>query len=111
MAPTICGNSVIIFIACYVAISFFIVFAHYKFWMFPITKSEAINDYFIKRYLYKIEELSENILSTYPGDAPPVITKFSEFRQNYKNWIRAEVGITAFLLFLILVFLLFEILK
>lgn len=93
----------------YSLISVLLVLAHYFFWMFPITRSQATSAYFIRSYQCKIEELVEFSVSSNISETRPKITSFSHFPSNYKSWIIAEVGITGFLLFVIFLFGFFQI--
>jgi hypothetical protein len=90
----------------YVIVSSLIISSHYLFWMFPIARSEEINDFFIRKYSFKIEELSGSTIQPDPGDIP-IIKKFGDFGERSKHWIKIEVGITASLLIIIFVFGLF----
>ncbi len=92
----------------YWVLSFLITMAHYYLWLFPITRSQIVSDYFIRSYLCKIEELAEYTISSNTSTSKPVIKSFFNLPRNYKGWILAEAGITLLLLFIIFLFGFFE---
>ena len=107
--PKCTNEQALLFGIVYFLISVLLVLAHYFFWMFPITRSQASSAFFIRSYQCKIEELVEFRISSIIADTRPIITSFSHFPTNYKRWIIAEVGITGFLLFVIFLFGCFQV--
>jgi len=105
------GTDAIIFSVVYWLISIFIILAHYHFWLFPITRSQAVSDYFVKNYLCKIEELAELTISSNSASSRPVIKTFCDFAPNYRGWILKEAAITLFLLSIIFLFGFFEVIQ
>lgn len=93
---TICQYSIGYFFLSGLVLTF-----HYNLWLFPIVRSQVVSDYFIKSYLCEIERLAEYSISTNTSKSKPDIKCFCDFPQKYRNWIRAEAGITVLLLGLI----------
>ena len=102
-----CGKEKYIVIG-YPILSVLIIVAHYRFWLFPITRSQAVSNFFIKSYLCEIEKLVEFKISSNTDKRD--IKKFKDLKENYKKWIILELGITVFLLLLIYIFCLLQIL-
>jgi hypothetical protein len=97
------------FVWLYPLLSILIIVTHYKFWLFPITKSQAISNYYIKSYLCKIETLAQFSISINKDKSE--IKSFCDLRENYKKWICFELGIKVFLLLLIYIFVLLQFFK
>ena len=82
----------LIFIIPYLLISILLIFAHFKFWMKPIQKSEDADNFYINQYRKKIAELAD--------------IQIKEHIPYNTYWIFYIVGITAFLLFIIGIYIL-----
>lgn len=85
-------NDYFIFIILYLLISILLAFGHFKFWMKPIQKSEDVDNFYINQYREKIEELAD--------------IQIEKHKPYNKYWICYEVGITAFLLCIIFIYIL-----
>lgn len=106
--PTVKNNSLMGFAIGYLLIASLTVIAHYNFWLFPITRSQAVSNYFIKSYLCKIEELVSFSISSNQLNKKPKIERFRHLQKNYREWILFEGGITVFLLLIIFLFGIFK---
>ena len=101
----------IIYMIIYVVVSIIIVLLHCKFWMVPIARSQEIDDYFIRKYRFKVEELCGEIISANPDELiktkPMEWKSYDDFeKKSKKKWIVFETGITALLLVLVGIYIL-----
>ena len=97
-------TKLVVFSFLYLLVTIFLSYAHFKFWLFPIQRSEYIDDYYIKKYRYNIELLTNKIIIKDPGEVKEILI-FKDFSDRSKSWIKFEIGITIFLIIVVAIFI------
>ncbi|MBL7813163.1 MAG: hypothetical protein JNL57_13155 [Bacteroidetes bacterium] len=102
--PNLCSCNQKKFILIYLLISSATLYFHYLLWLFPISKSQATSNYFIRSYMCQIEELAGFKISSKETNWKPEIYSYWDLSKNYRKWICFEGSFTAFLLIVIFIF-------